>query len=104
MISDSAFFQPTKIGNNQLEHRVVLAPLTRLRSDENHVPTDLQAEYYVQRTTKGGLLIAEATFINTRNAGAYPGAPVIYNQEQIDAWKKITLAVHKKGCIIFLQL
>ncbi|KAI7855915.1 hypothetical protein BDC45DRAFT_505053 [Circinella umbellata] len=104
MVSNSALFQPTKVGNHQLEHRVVLAPLTRFRSDENHVPTDLQAEYYSQRATKGGLLIAEATFINARNAGAYPGAPGIYNQEQINGWKKVTSAVHKKGGIIFLQL
>ncbi|KAG2219111.1 hypothetical protein INT45_009778 [Circinella minor] len=104
MVSNSALFQPIKIGYHQLEHRVVLAPLTRFRSDENHVPTDLQAEYYSQRTTQGGLLIAEATFINARNAGAYPGAPGIYNQEQINGWKKVTSAVHKKGGIIFLQL
>ena len=104
MVSNSALFQPIKVGNDQLEHRVVLAPLTRFRSDENHVPTDLQTEYYAQRATKGGLLISEATFINSRNAGAYPAAPGIYNQEQIDGWKKVTSAVHEKGGLIYLQL
>ena len=103
MASNSALFQPIKVGNNQLEHRVVLAPLTRFRSDENHVPTDLQREYYSQRSTKGGLLVSEATFINPY-AGAYPGAPGIYNQEQIEGWKKVTSAVHEKGGIIYLQL
>ncbi|KAI9253865.1 hypothetical protein BDA99DRAFT_519204 [Phascolomyces articulosus] len=104
MVSNSSLFQPIKVGNNQLEHRVVLAPLTRFRSDANHVPTDLQKEYYSQRATKGGLLITEATFINARDAGAYPGAPGIYSQEQIDAWKKVTSAVHEKGGFIYLQL
>ncbi|KAG2227074.1 hypothetical protein INT45_003804 [Circinella minor] len=103
MTSNSALFRPIKVGNSQLEHRVVLAPLTRFRSDENHVPTDLQREYYSQRSTKGGLLISEATFINPY-AGAYPGAPGIYNQEQIEGWKKVTSAVHEKGGIIYLQL
>ena len=82
MASTSALFQPIKVGTAQLEHRVVLAPLTRFRSDENHVPTALQEEYYRQRTTKGGLLISEATFISP-TAGGYPGAPGIYSTEQV---------------------
>ncbi|KAI7856498.1 hypothetical protein BDC45DRAFT_544486 [Circinella umbellata] len=84
-----------KVGNHQLEHRVVLAPLTRFRGDENHVPTDLQAKYYAQRATKGGLLITEATFINGREAGGYPCVP---------GWKKVTSAVHEKGGLIYLQV
>ncbi|KAI8137294.1 hypothetical protein BJV82DRAFT_525495 [Fennellomyces sp. T-0311] len=103
MASTSALFEPIKVGNNQLEHRVVLAPLTRFRCDENHVPTDLVEEYYTQRTTKGGLLITEATFI-TPTAGAYPGAPGIYTESQIEAWKKVTASVHAKGGFIYLQL
>ncbi|KAI8142841.1 hypothetical protein BJV82DRAFT_614496 [Fennellomyces sp. T-0311] len=103
MAAKSALFQPIKIGNTQLDHRVVLAPLTRFRSDEHHIPTALQEEYYTQRATKGGLLITEATFISP-TAGAYPGAPGIYNNAQIEAWKKITDAVHAKGGIIYLQL
>ncbi|KAI9485027.1 hypothetical protein BDB00DRAFT_773772 [Zychaea mexicana] len=103
MASNSALFQPMKVGNAQLEHRVVLAPLTRFRSDANHVPTALQEEYYAQRATKGGLLISEATFISP-TAGAYPGAPGIYTEEQIVAWKRVTDAVHAKGGIIYVQL
>lgn len=102
-VSQSVLFQPIKVGNHQLEHRVVLCPLTRCRADVNHVPTDLMKEYYTQRTTKGGLLITEATFISP-TAGAYPQVPGIYNEEQVAAWKKITDAVHAKGGIIYLQL
>lgn len=102
-MSNSALFSPLKVGKNQLEHRVVLAPLTRFRADENAVPTDLQVEYYSQRATKGGLLITEATFI-THKAGSYPHAPGIYTKDQIAGWKKVTDAVHAKGGVIFLQL
>ncbi|KAG2199240.1 hypothetical protein INT47_010615 [Mucor saturninus] len=102
-MSTPALFSPIKIGKNQLEHRVVLAPLTRFRADENAVPTDLQVEYYAQRATKGGLLITEATFI-THKAGSYPHAPGIYSQDQIAGWKKVTDAVHAKGGVIYLQL
>ncbi|KAI8141983.1 hypothetical protein BJV82DRAFT_714451 [Fennellomyces sp. T-0311] len=103
MPSTSALFKPIKIGNIQLEHRVVLAPLTRFRNDKNHVPTALQQEYYTQRATNGGLLISEATFVSPMSGG-YPGAPGIYDDEMIRGWKKITDAVHAKGGFMYLQL
>ncbi|KAI8888868.1 FMN-linked oxidoreductase [Backusella circina FSU 941] len=102
-MSAPALLSPLKLGKQELKHRVVLAPLTRFRADINAVPTDLMKEYYSQRTTPGGLLITEATFI-TRVAGSYPCTPGIYNQEQIQAWRKITDEVHSKGGIIYLQL
>lgn len=103
MSSTKALFTPLKLGNNLLQHRVVLAPLTRFRADSNAVPTELVKEYYTQRATNGGLLITEATFI-TRHAGSYPGAPGIYTKEQINAWKTINDAIHAKGGLIFVQL
>lgn len=60
-------------------------------------------EHYKQRSTEGGLLITEATFI-TRLAGGYKQAPGIYTKEQIEAWKKVTAAVHEKKAKIFMQL
>lgn len=64
----------------------------------------MAAEYYGQRAcVSGTLLITEATFI-AEQYGGYPNVPGIYNQEQIDAWKKITDEVHKKGSFIYLQL
>jgi 2,4-dienoyl-CoA reductase-like NADH-dependent reductase (Old Yellow Enzyme family) len=102
-MASPALFSPLKLGNNQLKHRVVLSPMTRCRSDANAAPTDLVAEYYAQRATDGGLLIAESTFI-TRTAGSFPGAAGIYNKEQINAWRSVTDAVHAKGGIIFLQI
>lgn len=102
-MANTALFSPMKLGKHELKHRIALVPLTRFRASELAVPTDLQAEYYEQRATDGGLLITEATFI-THKAGSYPRAPGIYNQDQIDGWKKITEKVHAKGGVIFLQL
>ncbi|GAA5812737.1 hypothetical protein MFLAVUS_006195 [Mucor flavus] len=102
-MSTRAIFSPIKVGKNLLQHRVVLAPLTRFRATTEAVPTDLLVEYYKQRSSEGGLLITEATFID-RLAGAYPQAPGIYTQEQIEEWKKVTSAVHEKKATIFLQL
>lgn len=102
-MSTKALFSPLKLGNNQLQHRVVLAPLTRLRSGPNGVPSDLQVEYYQQRASEGGLLIAEATYISPL-AGGYKFASGIYSTDQIQAWKKVTSAVNEKGATIFIQL
>ncbi|KAG1446311.1 hypothetical protein G6F56_009614 [Rhizopus delemar] len=99
----SKLFEPIKIGQSQLEHRVVLAPLTRFRATLEAVPTDIMVEYYRQRASKGGLLITEATFID-RLAGGYIQAPGIYSKEQIEGWKKVTDAVHEKEGVIYLQL
>jgi N-ethylmaleimide reductase len=67
------------------------------------IPNDLNALYYSQRASEGGLLITEATQISLLGKG-YPAAPGIHSQEQIDGWKLTTEAVHRKGGFIFLQL
>ncbi|KZV68718.1 NADH:flavin oxidoreductase/NADH oxidase [Peniophora sp. CONT] len=97
-------FTPIKVGNALLQHRIVLAPLTRFRADDKHVHTELPIKYYEQRaSTPGTLLISEGTFI-TPQAGGYPNVPGIWNEEQIAAWTKVTEAVHAKGGFIFMQL
>ncbi|KAI8379163.1 uncharacterized protein BYT42DRAFT_567784 [Radiomyces spectabilis] len=98
-----ALFSPTKIGNMELSHRVVLAPLTRLRNTKDHIPTPMMTDYYTQRTTPGGFLISEACVISA-TAGGYPYCPGIYTEEHINAWKTIVDAVHAKGGYIYLQI
>lgn len=99
----SALFSSSQIGPYTLSHRLVLAPLTRMRSGQDDIPGDLMVEYYAQRASKGGLLIAEATPVSIRGNG-YQGAPGIYADLQIAGWKKVVDAVHAKGARIFLQL
>ncbi|KAF2444737.1 FMN-linked oxidoreductase [Karstenula rhodostoma CBS 690.94] len=103
-MSSSKLFKPLKLGDIQLNNRVAMAPLTRFRADENHVPLPMVAEYYAQRASAPGtLLITEATVIS-QQAGGYANVPGIYTQAQIDSWKRVTEAVHKKGSFIYLQL
>lgn len=99
----SGLFAPVKVGPYEFEHRVVLAPLTRMRAHEGAVPGPLMAEYYAQRTSSGGLLIGEAT-IAAPNGNGYLGAPGLYDDSQIAGWRLVTEAVHAKGGKIFLQL
>nr|QLI42753.1 12-oxophytodienoate reductase-like protein [Nigella sativa] len=93
---------PYKMGNFLLSHRVVLAPLTRQRSFGN-VPQPHAILYYSQRTTKGGLIISEATGVSDTAQG-YAHTPGIWTKEQVEAWKPIVDAVHSKGGIFFCQI
>lgn len=99
----SKLFTPTQVGPYRLSHRVAMAPLTRMRSDPGDIPSELMVEYYKQRTTKGGLIISEATPVSIRGNG-YAGAPGIYSDTQIEGWRRVTDAVHAKGGRIFQQL
>ncbi len=95
---------PLRIGDLDLKHRVILAPLTRRRADDQHVPLDLVREYYAQRAcVHGTLLISEGTFISER-AGGMENVPGIWNDAQIKQWRTITDAVHDRGSYIFCQL
>ncbi|GAU18872.1 hypothetical protein TSUD_228620 [Trifolium subterraneum] len=93
---------PYQMGKFNLSHRVVLAPLGRLRS-YNNVPQAIAIKYYSQRASKGGLLIAEATGVSDTAQG-YPNTPGIWTKEQVDAWKPIVNAVHDKGATFFCQI
>ncbi len=97
-------FSPLRLGPYQLKHRVILAPLTRMRAAQpGNVPNELNTEYYAQRASNGGLLVTEATQVSPRGQG-YPATPGIHSPEQIAGWKRITQAAHDKGSLIFLQL
>ena len=79
-----------------------MAPLTRCRADENHVPTALMAEHYSQRAS-AGLIIAEATAAMD-GCSAFGAEPGIYSEAQVAGWKLVTDAVHAKGGQIVLQI
>jgi N-ethylmaleimide reductase len=85
-----------------LPNRIFMAPLTRARTENDHIPTPLMAEYYSQRAS-AGLIIAEATMVMEGNSSFWK-EPGIYSDAQIEGWKLTTDAVHKAGGKIFLQL
>lgn len=96
-------FDALQVGEITLKNRIIMAPLTRLRSQQpGNIPTKLNAEYYAQRAS-AGLIISEATQISPLGQG-YPASPGIYSADQVAGWKLVTDAVHEKGGKIFLQL
>ena len=96
-------FETVKMGTQTLKNRIIMAPLTRLRSVEpSDVPTALASEYYSQRAGSG-LVITEATQVSFQAKG-YAGAPGVHTKDQITAWKTIVDNVHAKGGKIVVQL
>lgn len=94
----TSLFQPITVGEVTLAHRVVLAPLTRCRASATHVHGDLALEYYSQRASvPGTLLIAEGTYIAPQAGGLFlgPNIPGIWSNEQVVAWKKVSLRFFK---------
>ncbi|KAK7436054.1 hypothetical protein VKT23_019357 [Stygiomarasmius scandens] len=101
-MSTSKLFQPITIGSITLKHRVVLAPLTRVRTTPSNAPIPgLVKEYYAQRaSTPGTFLITEGVFMSP----GFAGAPEFWSEEQINGWKEVVDAVHSKGSYIYLQI
>ncbi|MEW5289478.1 alkene reductase [Erwinia papayae] len=96
-------FSPLKIGAITVPNRVLMAPLTRLRSIEpGDIPTPLMGEYYRQRAS-AGLIITEATQVSFQAKG-YAGAPGLHTAEQIAAWKAINEGIHQEGGHSAVQL
>ncbi|UWQ92074.1 alkene reductase [Rhodobacteraceae bacterium M382] len=112
---NAALFHPITTGRITLQHRVVLAPMTRIRADELKLaPTEQTAAYYEQRASAGGLLITEAVHISpeatpiwtiyqrvTEKGGQVPG---IWTETQMEAWRAVVARVHAKGGRIICQL
>jgi N-ethylmaleimide reductase len=100
-MKDYKLFTPVKVGSVELGNRIVMAPMTRSRAIGN-VPNKLMEEYYKQRSG-AGLIITEGTSPSPNGLG-YARIPGIYNNVQIEGWKKITEAIHNDHGKIFVQL
>ncbi|HUX69039.1 MAG TPA: alkene reductase [Cellulomonadaceae bacterium] len=95
-------FSPVSLGDLHLPNRVVMAPLTRMRSGASGVPGDIVAEHYAQRASVG-LIITEGTYPSLESR-AYPGQPGIVTDEQVEGWRRVAEAVHAQGGRIVMQL
>lgn len=100
--STSALFTPARFGEIELANRVVMAPLTRMRSGATGVPGDLNVEHYCQRAGFG-LIVAEATYPSFESQ-SFVGGPGIATDEQAAGWARVAAAVHSAGGRIVLQI
>lgn len=98
---NNRLFTPAQLGNFTLKNRIVMAPLTRSRAIDN-LPNELMAEYYRLRAD-AGLIITEGTSPSPNGLG-YPRIPGLFNEEQVQGWRRVTDGVHQAGGRIFVQL
>lgn len=97
-----SLFSEVKVGRYTLSNRMIMAPMTRSRSDDAGVPSDLVTAYYFQRAS-AGLIVSEGVFPIAMGKG-YVRTLGIETADQVAAWKKVTNAVHARGGRIFMQL
>ena len=95
-------FTPIKLGTYEINNRIIMAPMTRSRANDEGVQPDFVAKYYTQRAT-AGLIITEATNVSPMAKG-YVRTPGIYNEQQIASWRPVTDSVHAQNGKIFLQI
>lgn len=99
-----ALFEPFRFGADggiELANRVVMAPMTRVRS-VSQVADELQAEYYAQRAS-AGLIISEGTFVSPAARG-FAAVPGLWKDSQVEGWRHVVDEVHAKGGRIVAQL
>lgn len=97
----SNLFQPYNLAGTVLANRVVMAPMTRARALDD-IPDEHTVLYYAQRAS-AGLIISEGAPISREGCG-YLFNPGLYNEAQVQGWRRVTDAVHAKGGNIFAQL
>ncbi|QRV93417.1 NADH:flavin oxidoreductase/NADH oxidase [Ceratobasidium sp. AG-Ba] len=97
-------FTPLQVGDITLGHRIVMAPMTRMRASDDFILEDVTVQYYAQRSViPGTLIISEATLV-AEEAIAFPNLPGIWNEPQITGWRKVVNAVHANKSFIYLQI
>jgi N-ethylmaleimide reductase len=98
----ATLFDPLRVGKMELDNRIIMAPMTRSRANDEGIQPPYAAEYYAQRAS-AGLIITEATNISPMAKG-YVRTPGIYTEKQVESWRPIPAAVHARGGKIFLQI
>ena len=99
-MSTKDLFSKYTLGDIELKNRIVMAPMTRCRAIGN-IPNDMNATYYEQRAG-AGLIVTEGTSPSPNGLG-YCRIPGLFNEAQVEGWKKTTNAVHARGGKIFVQ-
>ncbi|MGW1786243.1 alkene reductase [Streptomyces sp. NPDC002143] len=98
----TTLFTSYRLGGLTLPNRTVMAPMARVRAAAGGLATPSMATYYAQRAT-AGLIVSEGvqpSAIGQSN----PGTPGLHTDEQAEAWRPVTAAVHANGGRIFAQL
>ena len=95
-------FDPFRSSALTTPNRMVMAPMTRMRSTRDGLATPAAATYYAQRAS-AGLIITEGvqpSLLGQSNAMT----PGLFSDAQVESWQPVTAAVHANGGRIFAQI
>lgn len=98
----SSLFSAAPLGSLHLANRILMAPMTRSRAVQDNAANALHEEYYAQRAS-AGLIVTEGVAPSANGLG-YARTPAIATPAQVQAWSRVTAAVHAKGGQIAIQL
>jgi 2,4-dienoyl-CoA reductase-like NADH-dependent reductase (Old Yellow Enzyme family) len=103
--NEDRLFSKVSLGIDEFEHRIGVAPMTRTSATEEGLATDQMVSYYTKFARGGfGLIITEGVYPDNKYSQGYFNQPGIIDDEQIQAWKKVTDSVHNEGAKIYAQL
>ncbi|WP_233158121.1 alkene reductase [Actinokineospora bangkokensis] len=95
-------FDSYQMAGLRLPNRIVMAPMSRIRSNPEGLATPSTATYYAQRAT-AGLIVSEGVQ-PSKQGQSNPSSPGLHDDAQVEAWKPVTAAVHANGGRIFAQI
>lgn len=99
----SKLFSPLKIRDIEFKNRIAVSPMCQY-SSENGVPTDWHFVHLGSRAVGGAaLVIAEATAIAPEGRIS-PDDAGIWNDEQVEAYKKITSFIKEQNSVAGIQI
>ncbi|KLU10812.1 MULTISPECIES: alkene reductase [Kocuria] len=101
-VPKSSLTTPLDLGSLRLPNRLVMAPLTRMRSGRDGVPGELNVEHYTQRASMG-LIVTEGTYPDVVGQG-FAFQPGIQTPEQVEGWRRVADSVHDADGRIFMQV
>ena len=102
-MAPNQLLSPLSVGDLTLRNRVIMAPMTRSRADQDsEAVSDLHVSYYRQRAN-AGLIVTEGVH-PCRDGKGYNRTPGIYTPAQRAAWAAVTQGVHEEGGLIACQL
>jgi 2,4-dienoyl-CoA reductase-like NADH-dependent reductase (Old Yellow Enzyme family) len=97
-------FRPFAHKGLRLPNRIVMAPMTRLKSSQQ-VPDEAVAAYYRRRAKGGvGLILTEGVSPEQKSASGYRRCPAFFGEAALEGWRKTAAAVTAAGGAIMPQL
>jgi 2,4-dienoyl-CoA reductase-like NADH-dependent reductase (Old Yellow Enzyme family) len=98
-------FSPFTINEFILKNRLGVAPMTRMSAGGDSIPRPDVLTFLKTRAKNGaGLVYTEAIVTDYESAQGYPGQARILNQDQVDAWKKVTDEIRSHGAVSICQV